>query len=259
MATRTSRRRSSGSPVPRFARGFGLLPGSARDRMHPVHPVRADAPRRPSPGPPSVAHAEALLRGVEARSATLDAAPRRDRASGSRARRPTCRASGRTRCWPPTSASASRSGSGATRSRSSTAGRRSSSTGFTAASPHPTQQPYRALFHALRARGGREPDELAEAEREAAADDRGRSTAYRAGRSCHPLLPFADWAGCAAGARAARRRARRRLPRRASPRASSASSRPTASPAALEMAHGRAGRPTRASATSSRRRTSRCA
>jgi Lactate racemase N-terminal domain len=58
----------------------------------------------------------------------------------------------------------------------------------------PTQQPYRLFFQALRY--GREPDELRDAERAAAADEPSLD-AYRAGRSCHPLLPFADWAACA--------------------------------------------------------------
>ena len=53
--------------------------------------------------------------------------------------------------------------------------------------------PYRALFHLLRA--GREPEALAEAEALAAADRRALA-AYRAGRAPHPLLPFADWASC---------------------------------------------------------------
>jgi hypothetical protein len=59
---------------------------------------------------------------------------------------------------------------------------------------HPTQQPYRAFFHAA-TRGGREPEELARAERGAAADARAIS-AYREGRTVHPLLPFRDWNGC---------------------------------------------------------------
>jgi hypothetical protein len=42
----------------------------------------------------------------------------------------------------------------------------------------------------------REPDELADAERAAAADPRAIA-AYRQGRSCHPLLPFVDWSACA--------------------------------------------------------------
>jgi hypothetical protein len=59
---------------------------------------------------------------------------------------------------------------------------------------HPTQQPYRAFFAATRY--GREPDELAGAEAAASVDERALD-AYRSGRACHPLLPFADWAACA--------------------------------------------------------------
>jgi hypothetical protein len=55
---------------------------------------------------------------------------------------------------------------------------------------HGTQDPYRVAFETLR-RG----DDLHEAERVAAADTRAIA-AYRAGRACHPLLPYADWAGC---------------------------------------------------------------
>jgi hypothetical protein len=58
---------------------------------------------------------------------------------------------------------------------------------------HPTQQPYRTFFHATRA--GRDPRVLAEAERAAAVDARAIA-AYRAGRSVHPLLPFRDWNAC---------------------------------------------------------------
>jgi hypothetical protein len=57
-----------------------------------------------------------------------------------------------------------------------------------------TQAPYAAMFHALRS--ARDPNELADAERVARADGHARD-AYRAGNACHPLLPFADWAGCA--------------------------------------------------------------
>jgi hypothetical protein len=59
---------------------------------------------------------------------------------------------------------------------------------------HPTQQPYRAFFAATRATGP-ENSALAAAERAAAADSRGLES-YRAGRSCHPLLPFVDWDAC---------------------------------------------------------------
>jgi hypothetical protein len=58
---------------------------------------------------------------------------------------------------------------------------------------HPTQQPYRVFFGSLRY--GREPDDLREAERAAGADAR-LLAEYRAGRACHPVLPFADWAAC---------------------------------------------------------------
>jgi hypothetical protein len=56
---------------------------------------------------------------------------------------------------------------------------------------HPTQQPYRAFFQATR--GGLEPSLVEEAEHSAGADPHALER-YRAGRSCHPLLPFADWA-----------------------------------------------------------------
>lgn len=59
---------------------------------------------------------------------------------------------------------------------------------------HPTQQPYRAFFHAT-ARGGRDPRVLADAERAVAADARAIA-GYREGRTVHPLLPFRDWNGC---------------------------------------------------------------
>jgi Lactate racemase N-terminal domain len=56
------------------------------------------------------------------------------------------------------------------------------------------QAPYAAMFRALRT--AQEPDDLVQAERQAEGDVRAQD-AYRAGRTCHPLLPFADWAGCA--------------------------------------------------------------
>jgi hypothetical protein len=56
------------------------------------------------------------------------------------------------------------------------------------------QAPFATMFRALR--DVHDLDELAAAEREAAFDDRAL-TAYRDGSACHPLLPFATWAGCA--------------------------------------------------------------
>lgn len=56
---------------------------------------------------------------------------------------------------------------------------------------HVAHEPYRALFDALRAGG----DAVLDAEQTAAQDVRALR-AYGEGRACHPLLPFADWAGC---------------------------------------------------------------
>ena len=59
---------SARSPL---ARGLSLLPAFARNRI--IHSVRRDLSATAAfAGPPAVAHAEALLRAVEARSATLD-------------------------------------------------------------------------------------------------------------------------------------------------------------------------------------------
>jgi hypothetical protein len=60
---------------------------------------------------------------------------------------------------------------------------------------HPTQQPYRAFFAATRGAGRPDASALAEAERAVVADPRALQS-YRSGRTCHPLLPFADWDGC---------------------------------------------------------------
>lgn len=59
---------------------------------------------------------------------------------------------------------------------------------------HASGAPYRVLFHALRESTA--PHDIARAEEEAARDGRALA-AYRAGHGPHPLLPFADWAGCA--------------------------------------------------------------
>jgi hypothetical protein len=59
---------------------------------------------------------------------------------------------------------------------------------------NPTQHPYRMFFQALRY--GRDPEELRNAEQLVGHDPQALA-AYRAGTSCHPLLPFVDWAACA--------------------------------------------------------------
>ena len=62
---------------------------------------------------------------------------------------------------------------------------------------HPTQQPYRAFFHATRA--GLDPEVIASAEAAVSTDD-GAISRYRSGRTCHPRLPFVDWSAVAAQA-----------------------------------------------------------
>ena len=55
---------------------------------------------------------------------------------------------------------------------------------------HGTQGPYRRLFDVLATGADVEESERAEIEDSRAIE------AYRAGRACHPSLPYADWAGC---------------------------------------------------------------
>ncbi|HEY7016905.1 MAG TPA: lactate racemase domain-containing protein, partial [Gaiellaceae bacterium] len=174
-------------------RSFSLLPGPARNRV--IHSIRRDLSATAAfAGPPSVAHAEALLRAVEARSASLD-------------ERLDAIVIGIPRTTPhlprerpnPLLASYLALGLALRLWREAfpvvEGGTAILLHRFHRHFAHPTQQPYRSIFYALR-RGPREPEELAGAELAALADDRGIA-AYRAGRSCHPLLPFADWAGCA--------------------------------------------------------------
>jgi Lactate racemase N-terminal domain len=56
------------------------------------------------------------------------------------------------------------------------------------------QEPYAVMFDVLRQL--ERSEELAEAELDAATDEKALA-AYRAGHACHPVLPYADWAGCA--------------------------------------------------------------
>jgi len=144
-------------------------------------------------GPPSVAHTEALLRGVELRGTTLDrqldaicigipgTTPYLPR------ERPNPLLSAylglglALRFWRD-SFPVSEGGTAILFHR------------FQRQFAHPTQQPYRSFFAATRATGPR-ATVLAEAERRAGSDPRALQS-YRDGRSCHPLLPFADWDAC---------------------------------------------------------------
>jgi hypothetical protein len=174
-------------------RTFGLLPAAARRRI--LFDLRPEiAVQAVFAGVPSVAHAEALLRGIEIRSLALE---RRFDALvvGMPPLTPTPPLERPNplniaylglglalRLWrgaPPLV-------DGGTLIFAHRLHRRFA---------HPTQAPYRTFFAALRGGEGREPENLAAAER-AAAEDPVALGAYRAGRTCHPLLPFAEWEAC---------------------------------------------------------------
>ncbi len=148
-------------------------------------------------GPPSVAHIEALLRGVEARAAPL-AEPLDAIVIGIPATTPHLPREH------PNPVLAAYLGLGLALRLWRDAfplvegGTAILLSPFDRRFPHPTQSPYRTFFNALRLLGSRaasEPLELVAAERAAAQDPRAIA-AYRAGRACHPVQPFVDWAGC---------------------------------------------------------------
>jgi hypothetical protein len=145
-------------------------------------------------GPPSVAHTEALLRGVELRSVTLD-----------RELDAVCVGVPRTTPYLPRERPNPLLGAYLVLGLALRLWRDSFPVAeggtaillhrFQRHFSHPTQQPYRAFFAATRSAGRPDPSVLSLAERSAASDTRALQ-AYRNGRSCHPLLPFADWDGC---------------------------------------------------------------
>jgi hypothetical protein len=172
---------------------FGLLPGWLRDRM--ISSLRRELTVAAAyGGPPSVAHAEALLRAVEARSAPLEGRldaivigiPRTTPHLPRERPNPLLAAflglGLALRLW--------RDGFPLVEGGTAILVHR-----FHRRFAHPTQAPYRGFFQAT-TRHGRESLELLEAERLAATDERAID-AYRGGRACHPVLPFVDWAGCA--------------------------------------------------------------
>ena len=177
-----------------FRLGFGLLPGFARDRM--MRSFRRELSAAAAfAGPPSVAHAEALLRAVEARSVPLEGrldaicvgVPRTTPHLPRERPNPLLAAylalGLALRLWRDSFPVAD-GGTLILLNR------------FRRHYAHPTQQPYRAVFQALRSVGPHDAEELAQAEHTAATDERALA-GYREGRTCHPVLPFADWAGCA--------------------------------------------------------------
>lgn len=177
--------RIAGSPL-RYA--FGALPEVARRRILRSVPTERTAAAAFA-GPPSVAHAEALLRAVRMRRVEL-AEPLDAIVIG---------IPGTTPYLPrerPNPLLAAYLGLGIALRLWRDAfpvvdgGTAILLNRFSRHFAHPTQQPYRAFF-----RAGRDPRVLADAERAAAVDQRALA-AYREGRSVHPLLPFRDWNGC---------------------------------------------------------------
>ncbi len=170
---------------------FSGLPGALRSRVLRAIPVEISVAAAFA-GPPSVAHAEALLRAVELRRTELDepldaiviGVPRATPFLPRERPNPllvTYLGLGLAlRLW--------RDAFPVVEGGTAILVNR-----FVRVFPHPTQQPYRAFFHAARA--GRDPQLLAEAER-AVREDARAIAEYRAGRTVHPLLPFGDWSAC---------------------------------------------------------------
>jgi hypothetical protein len=171
---------------------FSLLPDALRRDILGNQGRRMDATGAFA-GPPSVAHAEALLRGIALRGARLDEpvealvvgvpwiGPHVPRESLN-----------------PITVAAVALGLALRLRRDAFPIRSGGSLilihPLTRSFAHGTQVPYSTMFNTLRTAQGQ--DEVAEAERTAALDDRALA-AYRAGTACHPLLPYADWAACA--------------------------------------------------------------
>jgi hypothetical protein len=172
---------------------FRALPGSLRAYVLRSLPLERSVANAYA-GPPSVAHTEALLRGVELRGATLngelDAI---------------CLGVPRTTPYLPRERPNPLLGSYLGLGLALRLWRDSFpiAEGGTAILmhrfhrhfTHPTQQPYRAFFAATRGAGRPDASALSEAERHAVADPRALQQ-YRSGRTCHPVLPFFDWDGC---------------------------------------------------------------
>lgn len=171
-----------------FRRLYSTLPGSVRRGIL-RDQGRAIAATGVFAGTPSVAHAEALLRMVELRGIDLDGpldvlvvgvpwiAPHLPR-----------------ELLNPITSAATTIGLALRQWRDAFPVREGGTLvlvhSLTRAFAHGTQAPYRRLFDAL-ASG----IDVTTSEQIASEDSRAVS-AYRAGRACHPSLPYADWAGC---------------------------------------------------------------
>jgi hypothetical protein len=170
---------------------FGVLPNQLRATLIRKLPIELTAAAAFA-GPPSVAHAEALLRAVELRIASLDepldalvvGIPRSTPYLPRERPNPLLVAylalGHALRLWRDAFPVVD-GGTVVVLNR------------FARKFAHPTQQPYRAFFNATRIQ--RDDATLAAAERAAVEDPRAVDE-YRSGRSCHPLLPYRHWDGC---------------------------------------------------------------
>jgi hypothetical protein len=176
-----------------FRHLFRLLPGGLRAYVLRSLPLERTAAAAYG-GPPSVAHTEALLRGIELRGITLD-----------RPLDAVCIGVPRTTPYLPRERPNPLLGSYLGLGLALRLWRDSFPVAeggtailmhrFQRHFTHPTQQPYRAFFAATRGAGQPDASSLLEAEQSAGSDARALQ-AYRNGRTCHPLLPFSDWDGC---------------------------------------------------------------
>jgi Lactate racemase N-terminal domain len=170
---------------------FAVAPESVRRRVLRSLPDERTAAAVLA-GPPSVAHAEALLRAIELRRATLD--------------RPVdvlvIGVPGTTPFLPREPANpllaahlglAHTLGLWRERFPVTEGGVAILVHPFRRTFTRPTQQPYLAFFRS--APIARDPELLAAAEEQVASDARAVDE-YRAGRTVHPLLPFRDWDAC---------------------------------------------------------------
>ena len=177
------------SPIRRL---HNLLPGRIRelDLERPGHEISTVAVLA---GPPAVAHAEALLRGVSLRGAEL-AEPLDTIVV------PLSWMSLHSPREPLNPITAAATGLGhALRLWRGTSPLREGGTvvllhDFRRTFEHGPQAPYRSLFNVLRE--GAPPEQLVAAREQAAADPRAIAS-YLAGATPHPILPYTDWASCA--------------------------------------------------------------
>jgi hypothetical protein len=176
----------------RLGRAFGRLPSFIRLRIMRNLPVEVTA-LAVFAGPPSVAHAEALLRATEVRGVRLEepvdavfigvpeTTPWLPRERPNPVLAATVGLGLALRLWRERFPVVD----GGTAILVHRLRRRFA---------HPGQLPYRSFFSELR--GLADPGTLAEAEEAAASDERALE-AYRRGDACHPALPFVDWRACA--------------------------------------------------------------